>query len=399
MSNNPIITFMAGACELDESSTPFKVSPKSTPGYIYIYKEDDLHHFCWRPRSVPASQPTLELIMFPGDGSFKPYERPSSSSTESKSPTNGRIYVLKFSSSSSRYLFWLQSKSQHASGDPSWFSPRDLKIGQIVDKLLQGEDVDVHTEITNIPEDRGDGGDDDATMEDADGPSFGADLQHAMSGGAGADATGGDYREEGEEAREGGADGGRAAAPSQTDAEVAVQNFLRSLQGNPSLSAGAQQSPQGKPFTTLPDLLSPPSTLQILDTAPRGYIDSLLTHIPPVLLLLAQEADDISSVDPTPETAAAAIEALSLDQKKDILRKVLRSPQFSQSLGSLTMALRDGGLPTVSEALGVKVENGGFMVRGGMPLGGGEAVEAFLEGVKKGVEEEMKAEEGHMDTY
>ena len=189
------------------------------------------------------------------------------------------------------------------------------------------------------------------------------------------------------------------AAPSQTDAEVAVQNFLRSLQGNPSLSAGAQQSPQGKPFTTLPDLLSPPSTLQILDTAPRGYIDSLLTHIPPVLLLLAQEADDISSVDPTPETAAAAIEALSLDQKKDILRKVLRSPQFSQSLGSLTMALRDGGLPTVSEALGVKVENGGFMVRGGMPLGGGEAVEAFLEGVKKGVEEEMKAEEGHMDTY
>ena len=188
------------------------------------------------------------------------------------------------------------------------------------------------------------------------------------------------------------------AAPSQTDAEVAVQNFLRSLQGNPSLSAGAQQSPQGKPFTTLADLLSPASTIQILDTASREYIDSLLTHIPPVLLLLAQEADDISSVDPTPETAAAAIEALSLDQKKDILLKVLRSPQFSQSLGSLTMALRDGGLPTVSEALGVKVENGGFMARGSMPLGGGEAVEAFLEGVKKGLEEEVKKEDGRMDT-
>jgi 26S proteasome regulatory subunit N13 len=52
------------------------------------------------------------------------------------------------------------------------------------------------------------------------------------------------------------------------------------------------------------------------------------------------------------------------------------------------VALRDGGLPTISEALGVKVKNGGFMRRGGMPLGGGEAVEAFLEGVKRGVQEE-----------
>lgn len=117
-----------------------------------------------------------------------------------------------------------------------------------------------------------------------------------------------------------------------------------------------------------------------------------------MLLLLAQEADDISSVDPNAETAAAAIEALSLDQKKDILRKVLRSPQFSQSLGSLTMALRDGGLPSISEALGIKVENGGFMARGGMPLGDGEAVEAFVEGVKKEVEEQLKGEDGKIDT-
>jgi len=120
-------------------------------------------------------------------------------------------------------------------------------------------------------------------------------------------------------------------------------------------------------------------------------------HVPPVLLLLAQEADDISSVDPNSETTQAALEAVSHDQKKDILRKVLRSPQFSQSLGSLTMALRDGGLPSVSDALGIKVENGGFMRRGGMPLGGGEAVEAFLKGIREMVEEETKGEDGGMD--
>ena len=196
-----------------ESVKPYKVSPRATPGYIYLYKEDDLPHFCWRPRSAPLSQATLDLIMFPGDGSFKPYE-PTSSGPDSKPLTNGRIFALRFSSSSSRHLFWLQSRTQHPGGDPSWFSPRDLKLGQIVDKLLQGEEVNVQHEIANISNDEGGDGegdeDDDETMEDADGPGFGSDLQHAASGGAGADATGGDIREEGEGAREGGADGGRA---------------------------------------------------------------------------------------------------------------------------------------------------------------------------------------------
>ena len=62
------------------------------------------------------------------------------------------------------------------------------------------------------------------------------------------------------------------------------------------------------------------------------------------------------------------------------------------------MALRDGGLPSVSDALKIKVENGGFMRRGGIPLGGGEAVEAFLNGIRATVEEEIKKEDGNMET-
>ena len=91
------------------------------------------------------------------------------------------------------------------------------------------------------------------------------------------------------------------------------------------------------------------------------------------------------------------MEALSLDQKKDILRKVMRSPQFSQSLGSLTIALRDGGLPSISDALHITVKNGGFIQRGGVPVGGGEAMEAFLDGIKVAVEQEIPSEEGKMD--
>lgn len=67
---------------------------------------------------------------------------------------------------------------------------------------------------------------------------------------------------------------------------------------------------------------------------------------------------------------------------------MLRSPQFHQSLGSLTVALRDGGLPSIADALGIKVANGGLVRGGNVPLGGGDAVEAFVEGVRRVMEEE-----------
>lgn len=83
---------------------------------------------------------------------------------------------------------------------------------------------------------------------------------------------------------------------------------------------------------------------------------------------------------------------MSVEQKRDLLERVLRSPQLSQSLGSLTVAIRDGGLPMIGEALGVKVENGGKVKGGSVPLGGGQAVEAFLEGVRRTVKEEERKE-------
>lgn len=153
-----------------------------------------------------TDEDNLDLVMFPTDGHFEPYEYKTTEQATSK--TNGRIFVLKFSSSSQRHLFWLQSKSQAKNNDSSWFSPRDLKIGQIVDTLLQGEEVNVEEEIAQV-QDSNDGGDGDEAMEDVEGHGGSSEPQGG-SGGAGAGATGGDIREEGSSAREGGADGGRA---------------------------------------------------------------------------------------------------------------------------------------------------------------------------------------------
>lgn len=144
--------------------------------------------------------------MVPSDGSFKPYQ--TAQGDTKKSPTNGRIFILKFQSSSARHLFWLQSKTQHDQGDLGWFSPRDLKLGEIVDQLLQGEQVNVQEELKNIPSDQGGHDDDDGRnrMEDVRRESQSGTAENLASG----DPFIGDPSNEGEGSREGGADGGRA---------------------------------------------------------------------------------------------------------------------------------------------------------------------------------------------
>ncbi|KAF2435153.1 hypothetical protein EJ08DRAFT_581033 [Tothia fuscella] len=413
MPITPLITFKAGECEASSDGGIRKIKCLPTPGYIFLYVDDeDLIHFCWRPRSKSVNDADLDLIMLPSDGSFKPYTSKDATPTSSgvTSPTNGRIFGLKFQSSSSRHFFWLQSKTQHPEGKENWFSERDIKIGEIVDTLLEsGEPFDVHAELATVSQGpgRSDDGDQDENMEDA--PPGDSLNRTNSTGGAGADATGGDVREEGHEAREGGADGGRAASSNlPTDANAAVQNFLRSLGGNNSqpTAQSSQSTRQDQLFTTLTDLLDPSTCISTLSTLTPTQIDTLLSNLPPQILLLAQESpDDFSeNTSPTelsPESAQAAIDALSMTQKKDVLTTVFRSPQLHQSLGSLTMALRDGGLPMVAESLGIKVEGGGFVRGSGMPLGEGEAVKAFLEGVKRTVEEEEGeggGEEGKMET-
>ncbi|KAJ3470890.1 hypothetical protein MRS44_000989 [Fusarium solani] len=385
----PIITFKAGQCEVDTSTKPFKVKPQSEPGYIYLYSEDDLVHFCWRKRSDPLDQPELDLIMVPTDGSFVPYEYTTTPQPTSK--TDGRIFVLKFSSSSQRYLFWLQSKPQSRNGDPSYFSPRDRKIGDIVHRLLQGDEVDVTRELAAVRnnDDRPDDGDE--TMEDVEGHRDPHDHRGSGSGGAGPDATGGDVREEGEGSREGGADGARAASSSAPDAAAAVRNFLESLRGQSGLAGGQQQRGGDKAYPYLNHLLPTSITVPMIDSATEEFADALISFLPPTVVVLASGSSDVDGKsDPSAAAVEAAKASLSLNDKRSLLKKVLRSPQFNQALASLTMAIRDGGLPSIADALGVKVQDGGYLRGSGMPMGGGQAVEAFVEGVKKTVEEEKK---------
>jgi len=73
--------------------------------------------------------------------------------------------------------------------------------------------------------------------------------------------------------------------------------------------------------------------------------------------------------------------------QRRVLEKVLRSPQFAQSLASLTGALRDeGGLRGVCDAVGVDLG----VVTKEVRKNGGDLVGGFVEGVRKQVEKEEK---------
>jgi 26S proteasome regulatory subunit N13 len=183
-----------------------------------------------------------------------------------------------------------------------------------------------------------------------------------------------------------------SATAGATDAAAMVQNLLNSLKGTPGLGAAPQA--EGKLYPLLSDLLDSSSTVDMADSLSESKIDTLLKLLPPAVVILSQRADSPSDIgrDQTPDDAVAALAAMNIDRKRSLLKRVLRSPQFHQSLTSLTLALRDGGLPTVSEALGIQVANGGRIKGSAVPLGGGEAVEAFVEGVKKAVQETKHTE-------
>ncbi|PMB70638.1 hypothetical protein BM221_003092 [Beauveria bassiana] len=129
----------------------------------------------------------------------------------------------------------------------------------------------------------------------------------------------------------------------------------------------------------------------MVNEASEDLINSLLNYLPPSIILMAANAssNENSTIEPKPAVVEAAKAALSMSQKRALITRVLRSPQFHQALGALTMALRDGGLPTIAEALGVNLENGGYIQQGGMPLGGGHAVKAFVDGIVKSAKEQQ----------
>lgn len=187
-----------------------------------------------------------------------------------------------------------------------------------------------------------------------------------------------------------------------------MRNFLATI--------GNDRGRYGESFPSLNDLLTPSDTVAMADTANETQLDRLLDQLPSVTILLGRyppgtfggpsiphsELKYSERSEPDAETMERVRASMTVVQKRAVVSRVLRSPQFAQSLTSLTVALREGGLPTVASSLGVKVENGGYLHHKGVPVGGGEAVEKFIDGVrttmKEKREQQGEEEQGSSNT-
>ncbi|XP_074648205.1 proteasomal ubiquitin receptor ADRM1-like [Tubulanus polymorphus] len=73
------------------------VHPDKRKGMVYVYQSDDsLMHFCWKDRTSGVVED--DLIIFPDDIEYKHVTQ----------CTTGRVYILKFKSSSRKFFFWMQ---------------------------------------------------------------------------------------------------------------------------------------------------------------------------------------------------------------------------------------------------------------------------------------------------
>uniref|UniRef100_A0A2M4AQP4 Proteasomal ubiquitin receptor ADRM1 homolog n=1 Tax=Anopheles triannulatus TaxID=58253 RepID=A0A2M4AQP4_9DIPT len=101
--NRHLVEFRAGRMNMVNKM----VHPDNRKGLVYVYQaEDGLIHFCWKDRTTGNVED--DLILFPDDCEFKKLEYVKS----------GRVFVLKFKSSSRKLFFWMQEPK--ADRDEEW---------------------------------------------------------------------------------------------------------------------------------------------------------------------------------------------------------------------------------------------------------------------------------------
>jgi len=92
-SSKNLVEFRAGKMNLRGTT----VTPDKRKGLVYIHQsEDSLMHFCWKDRT--SGNVEDDLIIFPDDIEFKRITK----------CTTGRVFILKFKSSSRKFFFWMQ---------------------------------------------------------------------------------------------------------------------------------------------------------------------------------------------------------------------------------------------------------------------------------------------------
>ncbi|KAI9469606.1 hypothetical protein H4R22_002751 [Coemansia sp. RSA 1290] len=302
-----LIEFKAGRLFRDGETN--WVRPDTRRGLCFIKRyEDGIKQFCWKERTSRADVEE-ELLVFPGDVYL-----------EKVAQSKGRVYVLKFHSSSQRLFFWLQEpdssddaalvrKANAILGSEdefmeennedvgSWLSRNDSREGEVLShhreqSALARETSDLSHDSLPVAQV---GGVPESSVRRASQEQPGDDVQGPVS---------------------------RDMGSSQLDS---LRQLLSSIQVPEGYSGGS--AADGSSQMHLADVLTPANLREVLED------DRIRPSLFPTL------PDDL------PKT-------------KQALDQVIRSPQFQQALNSLSYVLESGQMAPLVVQLGLAPEAG-----------------------------------------
>lgn len=266
-----LLAFKAGRAFRRDGTNFVDADP--TKGTVMLTNGDDgLLHFIWKNRSTEENEE--DLILFPTDATF-------SKVTQS----NGRVYVLKFSSSNQRHFFWMQNAA----------SQRDEEFANNLNGLLQDPDYDLEWNVE---------------IEDTSAQGLGARSSTTTTAGASGSSS----------TQQPSSSGG-----GQNNAEFLAQ--MRRLLQNPGAArdhgAGGESEEDALQLT---DILTPANLRPLFDNHPE-LVTTLFPHLPSDL-----------PVPPSPEVLQRVVNSPQFRSAAATLDRGLRT-------GLLGGLVRQLGLP------------------------------------------------------
>ncbi|KAJ1881827.1 hypothetical protein LPJ57_001358 [Coemansia sp. RSA 486] len=348
-----LIQFKAGRLFRDGETN--WVRPDTRRGLCYIKRNDDgMPVFFWRSRETNTTEETL--IVVPGDVTL-----------EKVPQSSGRVYVLKFKSSSRRDFFWMQEDDETADRG-----------------LIKKANV-----VLNIGSDQFDDDEEDDDMDDEEEEEEEEQQQQQQTQRQRTPAALGRrnsregevlsrHREQSALARE--SPGLQTSLASAQVGGVPGGNLRR-----PSHQPGEDITPMGSNIMDPERLRNLRRLISGIDvpeeySQPGGSHGAL--HLGDVLTL-----DNLSAVLADERLRNALFPTLpdGVPHDREALEQVVRSPQFQQALASLSYVLETGQIAPLVSQLGLDVE-------------ASTSVAAFLRAVQKKAEKEKDQQERDNDS-
>ncbi|KAI8646835.1 proteasome complex subunit Rpn13 ubiquitin receptor-domain-containing protein [Parasitella parasitica] len=274
--NTHLVEFNAGKVIRDGST----LKPDTRKGVIYMDQSDDqLMHFYWKERK--AADPEDDFIIFPDEAELSCVNE----------CTTGRVYILKFKSSSQKVFYWMQSKN-------------DEKDEELVNRVNQ---------LINDPQSAAnDGSDRDADFE-YEGNAH-SDLMQILGGGSQGDL----------------------------DMNMTQDNLLQFIQNAGGLSSNLSSSLPGASSNAI----SASKWNEL-----RSTLDDIIIPEEPASFDLsdALEADALNAIlaDSDIRSALFPFVSDSRERSAEEISQLIQSQQFQQRLQAIDFALQNDALTSI----------------------------------------------------